>query len=75
MSWTVGISGTAGEPEGDKLTLTHDGSPKVFLDIGVPGIRSAGEDQQVRGRQAIRDVLVAIQEALDSPSALAGFRP
>ncbi len=73
--WIVGINGTQDKSEEDKLTLTRHDPPRVFLEIDVPGLRSAGEDQRLMGRVAIREVLESLQEALDSPSALAGFRP
>ena len=73
--WTVGVHGDAGNPEQDKLYLVHHSAPRIHLEIDVPGIRSAGEDQRIQGRKAIQDTLDALQEALDSPSALAGFRP
>ena len=73
--WVVSISGTRDEPDGDKLTLTRHDPSRVFLEIDVPGLRSSGDDQRQMGRQAIRGVLASLQEALDSPSALSGFRP
>ena len=73
--WATDVNGTAGEPEGDKLILIRHDPPQVFLDIVVPGLRSAGKDQRQMGREAIQEVITALQEALDSPSALAGFRP
>ena len=73
--WFVSINGTAGEPEGDKITIRRHDPPRVVLEIDAPGIRSAGEDQRQQGREAIREVLAALQEALDSPSGLGGFRP
>ena len=73
--WIVGINGTRDKPEEDKLTLTRHDPSRVFLEIDVPGLRSAGEGQRLMGRVAIHEVLISLQEALDSPSALAGFRP
>ena len=73
--WTTNVSGTAGEPENDKLTLIRHDPPRVFLDIVVPGLRAAGMDQRQMGREAIQEVITALQEALDSPSVLDGFRP
>ena len=73
--WSVSISGSRAEPDGDKLTLIHHGQPPFALEIAVPGLRSAGEDQRRMGRAAIHDAATALQAALASPSALPGFRP
>ena len=73
--WTVGINGTTGEPEADQIVVVRHDRPHIRLEIDAPGIRSAGEDQLRLGRQAIQDAVTALQEALDSPSALPGFRP
>ena len=73
--WTVSVDGEANNPGGDKITVCRHDSPRVVLEIDVPGIRSAGEDQRRQGREAIQEALVALQEALESPSALAGFCP
>ena len=75
IGWTVGISGDTGKPDWDKITLTRHDPPQIVLEIDAPGIRSAGEDQRLHGRRMIQEALFALQEALDSPSALAGFRP
>ena len=73
--WTMSINGTADEPNYDQIVLARHGRPHIRLDISAPGIRSAGEDRLQQGRQAIQAALTAIQEALDSPSALPGFHP
>ena len=73
--WTVSISGEANNPEADKITVVHSDPPRIHLEIDAPGIRSAGADQLRLGRQVIQAVVTALQEALDSPSALPGFRP
>ncbi|MCH7542741.1 MAG: hypothetical protein IIB65_03800 [Proteobacteria bacterium] len=73
--WTVGINGTTNEPNGDQIVVVRHDRPHIRLEISAPGIRSAGEDQLRQGRQAIQDAVTALQEALDSPSALAGFHP
>lgn len=73
--WFVHISGEAGKPNNDKITVIRYDSPQIRLEIDAPGIRSAGEDQLRQGRQAIQAAVTALQEALDSPSALPGFRP
>jgi len=73
--WTIEVSGTTILPEDDKLTLIRHDQPRIFLEIAVPGIRSAGEDQRQMGRQAILDAIDALQAVLNSPTALPGFRP
>ena len=73
--WFVSISGDARESNGDKISVTRRDPPHIHLDISAPGIRSAGEDQLRLGRQAIQAAVTALQEALDSPSALPGFHP
>ena len=73
--WTVGINGTTDEPDGDQIVVTRHDRPGIYLEISAPGIRSVGEDQLRQGRQAIQDAVTALQEALDSPSALPGFSP
>lgn len=73
--WIVGVSGDASDPSRDKITITYRGTPRIFLEIDAPGIRSAGEDQRSHGRKLIQAAVTALQEALVSPSALAGFRP
>lgn len=73
--WTVGINGTSGEPDADQIIVTRHDRPHIRLEISAPGIRSAGADQLQQGRQAIQDAVTALQEALDSPSALPGFGP
>ena len=71
--WTVGINGTSDDPGADQIVVTRHDRPHIRLDISAPGIRSAGEDQLRLGRQAIQAAVSALQEALDSPSALPGF--
>ncbi len=73
--WTVGINGTSGDPDADQIVVTRHDRPHIRLEISAPGIRSAGEDQLRWGRQAIQAAVTALQEALDSPSALPGFHP
>lgn len=72
--WVTHVSGTLNLPQEDRLILIRHGSPRVLLEIDVPGLQSAGDDQRQMGREAIRQVLNSLQEALDSPTALAGFR-
>ena len=74
-SWTVGITGEGGKPAGDKITVTRHNPPQIYLEIAAPSIRSAGSDQKQLARQVIQATVHALQEALDSPSALTGFRP
>jgi len=73
--WFVSVSGEAGEPNGDKISGIRHDPPRIHLEIDAPGIRSAAEDQKGQGRLAIQNAVTALQEALDSPSALPGFRP
>ena len=73
--WVVSISGEAGDPEADQIVVLRHDSPHIRLEISAPGIRSAGKDQLRQGRQAIQAAVIALQEALDSPSVLPGFRP
>ena len=73
--WFVHISGEAGDPGGDKIVVVRRDHPQIRLEIDAPGIRSAGEDQMGQGRRVIQDAVTALQEALDSPSALPGFHP
>ena len=73
--WTVGINGTTDEPNDDQIVVVRHDRPHIRLEISAPGIRSAGADQLQLGRQAIQDTVTSLQEALDSPSALPGFRP
>ena len=72
--WVVHISGETGDGGGDKITVIRRDPPQIRLEIDAPGIRSAGEDQKDRGRRVIQDAVTALQEALDSPSALPGLR-
>lgn len=72
--WSVHIEGEAGNPQGDKITVFRHDAPRIRLEIDAPGIRSAGADQMQPGRQAIQEAVNALQAALDSPSALPGFR-
>jgi hypothetical protein len=55
--------------------VTRLDRPHIRLEIDAPRIRSAGGDQLRLGRQAIQAAVSALQEALDSPSALPGFHP
>jgi len=73
--WVVHIDGEVSDPSGDKITVFREESPRIRLEIDAPGIRSAGEAQKNLGRKAIQDAVIALQKALDSPSALPGFRP
>ena len=73
--WFVHISGEAGNPNRDQIVAIRRDSPQIRLEIRAPGIRSAGEDQNHQARLAIQAVATALQEALDSPSALPGFLP
>ena len=73
--WTVGINGTADDPDADQIVVTRLDRPHIRLEIDAPRIRSAGEDQLRLGRQAIQAAVSALQKALDPPSALPGFRP
>ena len=76
IGWGVSVSGTVGESEKDKLLLVRqDPPPRILLEIDVPGLRSLrGEGRRHQGRQAIQQAIDALQEALNSPKALAGFR-
>jgi len=71
--WAISINGTANEPNGDQIVVECHDQPHILLEISSPGIRSAGEVQLKQGRQAIQTALTALQEVLDSPSALPGF--
>ena len=73
--WVVSIRGEAQDSSLDVITLSRVDRPRIRLEIDAPSIRSAGEDQAPLVRQAIQDTVNALQEALDSPSALPGFRP
>ena len=73
--WVVSISGESMDQDADQIVVLRRDPPHIRLEISAPGIRSAGEDQLRRGRQAIQAAVTALQEALDSPSALPGFRP
>ncbi len=73
--WVVSISGESMDQEADQIVVLCRDSPHIRLEISASGIRSAGEDQLRQGRQAIQAAVTALQEALDSPSALPGFRP
>ena len=73
--WFVHISGETGDPNGDRVIVIRRDPPQIRLEIDAPGIRSAGGDQNYLGRQMIQAAVTALQEALDSPSALPGFRP
>ncbi len=73
--WVVRIKGEPLHPEADQIVVLCRDSPHIRLEIDAPGIRSAGSDQLQQGRQAIQAAVTALQEALDSPSALPGFRP
>lgn len=74
QGWAVSISGETSHPDADRITVVRYDPPRIHLEIAVPAIRSAGADQNWLARQAIQDTLRALQEALDSPSALPGFR-
>lgn len=73
VSWDLHIIGEANNPDGDQVVLIRHDSPQIRLGIDAPGIQSAGEDQKHQARQAIRDAVTAIQQALASPSGLPGF--
>ncbi len=73
--WAVRINGESLHPEADQIVVLRRDSPHIRIEISAPGIRSAGEDQLRQGRQAIQAAVTALQEALDSPSALPGFHP
>ncbi|MEC4681345.1 MAG: hypothetical protein VST67_11705 [Nitrospirota bacterium] len=72
--WTVGINGTQNNPDADQIVVMRHDRPHIRLEIDAPRIRSAGDNQLRQGRQAIQAAVSALQEALDSPSALPGFR-
>lgn len=76
ITWGVSVSGSVSEPQLDRLLIVrHEPAPRILLEIDVPGLRSVrGEDRHERGRQAIQRAIDALQAALDSPIALAGFR-
>ena len=71
--WYLHVSGTGGEPEEDRIAVVRRRVPQIRLEIDAPGIRSAGEDQIRQARLAIQAAVTALQEALDSPSAIAGL--
>ena len=73
--WVVSISGEPKDPEADLIVVLRRDPPHIRVEISAPGIRSAGEDQLRQGREAIQAAVTALQEALDAPSALPGFRP
>ena len=73
--WVVSISGENNNPDNDKITVIRRDAPRIRLEIDAPGIRSSGKDQKHLGRRLIQDAVTALQEALDSPSALPGFHP
>ena len=73
--WTVSINGTRDDPDADQIVVVRHDQPHIRLEISAPGIRSAGEDQLRQGRQAIQVAVTALQQALDSPTALPGFHP
>jgi len=72
--WVLSINGTANDSDGDQITLIRYDPPRIQLEIDVPGIRSAGEDQNHQAHLAIQAAVTALQEALDPPSALPGLR-
>ncbi len=71
--WTVGINGTNQDPGNDRIVVVRHDRPHIRLEIDAPNIRSVGANQLELGRLAIQDAVTALQEALDSPSALPGF--
>jgi hypothetical protein len=73
MNWYVSISGEAENPERDRVTVIRYDLPRIFLEVDAPGVRSAGDNQPRMVRQAIQDALNALQEALDTLSALPGL--
>ena len=73
--WVVSINGVGGDPAGDQIIAIRHDPPRIRLEIDAPGIRSAGGDQLRQGRRAIQEAVTDLQAALDSPSALPGFRP
>jgi hypothetical protein len=72
--WAVSVSGDSGNPDADKVAVTRHDAPRIYLEIDVQGIRSAGKDQVQLARDAIQAAVSDLQKALDSPSALPGLR-
>jgi hypothetical protein len=57
------------------IVLTRHDHPQIRLEVHAPEIVSAGVIQNSLARETIQDAVNALQEALDSPSALFGVRP
>lgn len=74
--WTVTVSGVYENPNDDKLIVMRRGHlPQIFLEVEVPGIQAAGQEQRQMARAAIRAALTDLQQALDTQGVLAGFGP
>lgn len=73
--WDFHITGDAENPEREMLVVTRHYRPQIRLEVHVPGLGSVLEDQIGLARQAMQDAVNALQEALDSPSALPRSRP
>ena len=72
--WTVQFTGDADNPEKEIIVVTRHDPPQIRLEVHAPEIVSAGVVHNGLARETIQDAVNALQEALDSPSALFGVR-
>ncbi len=75
IEWTIYLDGKSGDPSQDRICITCLGSQRIVLEVECPGIRSAGDRQIDQARKAIRKALEALDDAVDSPTALPGLQP
>jgi hypothetical protein len=73
--WSVEFTGDLDNPEHEMLVVTRQIHPQIRLEVHASGIESVGAIQDDVARKMIQDAVNALQEALDSPSALLGVRP
>jgi hypothetical protein len=64
--WGVTIVGKSETPEHDKIVVTRYDPPRLTLEVSVPSIRSAAEQQGTRGYQALQDAVDSLQQVLKS---------
>jgi hypothetical protein len=73
--WAFHVTGKTDEPEKDQIILVREAGKQIRLEIAAPNLRSAEVDQIQLARQEIQAALVALQAALNSPTALPGLHP
>jgi hypothetical protein len=64
--WGVASLGGSETPEHDKIIVTRYEPPRLTLEVSVPSIGSAAEQQGPRGYQALRDAVDSLHSVLKS---------